>query len=228
MTAGRLSDRMLRENAGVLAEMVGHRFVQDIRLGRLPPEVFDRYLGIEGAFVDTAIAIFALATAKAGAIATRRRLIAVLDALANEQVAYFERVLAARGIPEGGAASDTSGVAEFRNGMLRIAQAGSYADIATAMFAAEWMYWTWCRGIDPAGIADAHLRDWVALHAEPGFEAQARWLKDEVDREGGALDGAAQDRLVRLFGEVQRLEIAFHEAAYASPGAAQAGHGERR
>jgi thiaminase/transcriptional activator TenA len=225
VTSERLSDRMLRENAAVLAQMVGHRFVRDIRAGRLPREVFDRYLGIEGAFVDTAIAIFALATAKAGGIATRRRLIAVLDALANEQVAYFERVLAARGIAEGGATPDTPGVAEFRDGMLRIAEAGSYADIATAMFAAEWMYWTWCRETDCAGIADPHLRDWVALHAEPGFEAQARWLKDEVDREGGALDAAAQDRLVRLFGEVQRLEIAFHEAAYAAPGAARTGAG---
>ena len=223
MTAERLSDRMLRENAAFLDAMIGHRFVRDIRAGRLPRAVFDRYLVIEGAFVDTAIAIFALATAKADGIATRRRLIAVLDALANEQVAYFERVLAARGIPEGGAAPDTPGVAEFRDRMIRNAQSGSYADIATAMFAAEWMYWTWCRGIDPAGIADPHLRDWVALHAEAGFEAQARWLRDEVDREGGALDAAAQDRLVRLFGEVQRLEIAFHEAAYAAPGAVQTG-----
>lgn len=217
-----LSARMLHENATVFADMVGHRFVRDIRAGRLPPEVFDRYLVIEGAFVDTAIAIFALATAKAEGIATRRRLIGVQDALANEQIGYFERVLAARGIPANAPSPDAPGVAEFRDGMLRIAQTGGYAEIATAMFAAEWMYWTWCRDTDLSGIIDPHLRDWVALHAEPGFEAQARWLKDEVDREGGALDAAAQDRLVRLFGEVQRLEIAFHDAAYIDAGTGHA------
>ena len=59
MSGESLSDRMLRENAEVFARMVNHRFVQDIAANRLPAEVFDRYLVIEGSFVDTAIAIFA-------------------------------------------------------------------------------------------------------------------------------------------------------------------------
>ncbi len=215
MTAEPLSDRMLRANAGVFGRMVGHRFVQDIRADRLPRAVFDRYLVIEGAFVDTAIAIFALATAKAPGIAAQRRLIAVLDALANAQVAYFERVFAARGLVPDPAVLATPGVASFRDGMLGIARRGTYADIATAMFAAEWMYWTWCRDAAATPVSDPHLRDWVALHTDPDFAAQAQWLRAEVDRTGASLDGAGQDRLIRLFGRVQRLEIAFHHAAYA-------------
>jgi thiaminase/transcriptional activator TenA len=206
---------MLRENADAFARMVDHRFVRDIRADRLPPEVFDRYLVIEGAFVDTAISIFALATAKADDIATRRRLIAVQDALANEQIGYFERVLAARGIAASSADLSAPGVAAFRDGMLRIAESGGYADIATAMFAAEWMYWTWCRAAAGSTISDPHLLDWVALHAAPEFEAQARWLKAEVDRAGEASDDTSLSRLSQLFGDVQRLEIAFHDAAYA-------------
>lgn len=209
-----LSDRMLRENAEVFARMTDHRFVQDIRTGRLPKEVFDRYLVIEGAFVETAIAIFAFAAARAEGIATRRRLVAVLDALANEQVAYFERVLAERGISSSPADLTERRVAAFREGMLTIAETGGYADIVTAMFAAEWMYWTWSRDVAPVQPSDPHLRDWVDLHAAPDFEAQARWLKAEVDRAGHALDDAERDRLVRLFGRVQELEIAFHDAAY--------------
>jgi thiaminase (transcriptional activator TenA) len=215
-----LSDRMLRENAEVFARMVGHRFVQDITSDRLSPEVFDRYLVIEGAFVDTAISIFALATVKAERIATRRRLIAVLDALANAQVAYFERVQTARGLSPSSADLTAPGVVAFRRGMLRIAETGGYADIATAMFAAEWMYWTWCRAAARARISDPHLRDWVDLHAAPDFESQAYWLKAEVDREGDARDDAGRARLVALFGEVQGLEIAFHDSAYADAGVA--------
>lgn len=210
-----LSDRMLRENADVFSRMVGHRFVEDIRADRLPGEVFDRYLVIEGAFVETAIAIFAFATARAEGIATRRRLIAVLDALANEQVAYFERVFAARGIAPPAADLADHRVTAFRDGMLSIAQTGGYADIVTAMFGAEWMYWTWSRDVAPARISDQHLRDWIDLHAAPEFESQARWLKAEVDREGSALDDAERSRLIRVFAEVQTLEIAFHDAAYA-------------
>jgi thiaminase/transcriptional activator TenA len=210
---------MLRENAEVFARMVNHRFVQDIAAGRLPAEVFDRYLVIEGSFVDTAIAIFAFATAKAEGIDTQRRLIAVLDALANEQVAYFERVLAERGIAPSRAALTAPGVTAFRDGMLRIAETGTYADIATAMFAAEWMYWTWSRSAAAAAIQDPHLRDWVALHVAPDFEAQAGWLKSEVDRAGEALDDAGRVRLVQLFGKVQELEIRFHDEAYAGSSA---------
>lgn len=213
-----LSDRLLRENAEVFARMVNHRFVQDIAADRLPADVFDRYLVIEGSFVDTAIAIFALATAKADGIGTRRRLIAVLDALANEQVAYFERVMAERGISPSPDVLVAPGVTAFREGMLHIAEKGAYADIATAMFAAEWMYWTWSRGAAAASIPDPHLRDWVALHVAPEFEAQAGWLKSEVDRAGEALDDAGRVRLVQLFGRVQDLEIAFHDEAYGSSG----------
>jgi thiaminase/transcriptional activator TenA len=213
-----LSDRMLRENAGVFARMVDHRFVQDIRADRLSAEVFDRYLVIEGAFVETAIAIFAFATARTRDIAARRRLIGVLDALANEQVAYFERVLAERGVAGSPADLTEPRVTAFRDGMLGIAETGGYADIVTAMFAAEWMYWTWCRDAARVQISDPHLRDWVKLHAASEFERQARWLKAEVDRAGRGLDEAERGRLVHLFGEVQGLEIAFHDAAYPQTG----------
>jgi thiaminase/transcriptional activator TenA len=205
---------MLAENADVFARMVDHRFVRDIKADRLPPDVFDRYLVIEGAFVDTAISIFALATAKASGIETRRHLIAVLDALANQQIGYFERVLADRGIAPSSASLSSPGVLAFRDGMLGIAERGGYAEIATAMFAAEWMYWTWCRNAAESRISDPHLRAWIDLHAAPGFEGQARWLKAEVDRAGEAMGDSEQASLIRLFGEVQRLEIAFHDAAY--------------
>lgn len=209
-----LSDRMRRENADVFARMVGHRFVRDIMAGSLPAEIFDRYLVIEGAFVETAIAIFAFATAKADGIGTRRRLITALDALANDQIAYFERVFAERGITPSTAALAAPAVTAFREGMLGMADRGGYAEIATAMFAAEWMYWTWCRDAAAAPISDPHLREWVDIHAAPEFESQARWLKAEVDRIGETLEDTEQVRLVAVFRKVQSLEIGFHDAAY--------------
>ncbi|MGI1660935.1 TenA family protein [Palleronia sp. KMU-117] len=213
-----LSDRMLRENAAIFAQMVDHRFVKDIRADRLPARVFDRYLAIEGAFVETAISIFALGTAKADCIAAQRQLIAVLDALANRQIVYFERVFTARRISPSTSHLTAPGVAAFRDGMRALAETGGYADIVTAMFAAEWMYWTWCSDAATARIVDPDLRNWVDLHAAPDFEAQARWLKAEVDRAGATLAETEKVHLVHLFGKVQHLEIGFHEAAYADPG----------
>lgn len=209
-----LSERILADNAAVFDAMVGHRFVEDIAAGRLPRAVFDRYLVYEGAFVETAIAIFAHAVAKAPGIAEQRWLIRVLDAPANQQVAYFEATFAARGIDPAAVDLARPEVAAFRDGMRRIAEEGDYLDIVTAMFAAEWMYWTWCRRAARTPDADPHLREWVDLHAADEFAAQAEWLRRQIDAADPALDEAARIRLSGTFGRVQRLEIAFHDAPY--------------
>lgn len=192
--------------------MLSHRFITQIEANTLPQDVFDRYLVYEGAFVDTAIAIFALATARAPDIDARRHLIGVLDALANRQVPYFETHLAARGLSPDVALPPQA--ASFRDGMLELAEDGSFLEIITAMFAAEWMYWTWCTRAARTSIADPDLRAWVALHAEAEFAAQACWLKDAVDRHGTDAD---LDRLVAIFVRVTTLEIAFHHAPYEEP-----------
>lgn len=210
-----LSGRMLADNAGPFEAMVGHRFVTDIAADRLPAPVFDRYLVYEGAFVETAVRIFAFATAKAPSVEAQRPLVAVLDALANRQIAYFEATFAARGIDPAAVDLSPPHVAAFRDGMLEIARDGGYLDIMTAMFAAEWMYWTWCRAVAPSRISDPHLRAWVDLHAAEDFAAQARWLREEIDAAGLDLAEPEAARLSRLFARVLALEVDFHEAAYA-------------
>jgi thiaminase/transcriptional activator TenA len=209
-----LSEQMLDENRDVFEAMVRHRFVEDIKANRLPNEAFERYLVFEGAFVDTAIAIFSYATAKAGTIEEKRWLIGVLDALANQQIAYFEKTFAARAIDPASYDTGRADVAAFREGMLAIARDGGFLDTIAAMFAAEWMYWTWSTEADRAAISDPLLKEWVRLHAEPEFEAQARWLKAVLDEAGETMDLAERKRLSAIFGRAQRLEIDFHEAAY--------------
>ncbi|WP_029030704.1 TenA family protein [Salinarimonas rosea] len=209
-----LSERILRENRAVLEAMLNHRFVCDVAHDRLPPAVFDRYLVFEGAFVDTAVAIFAYATAKARTVAQRRVLVGVLDALVNRQIGYFERTFAARGIDPARFDTSLAPVVAFREGMLAIAMDGSYADIVTAMFAAEWMYWSWCRRASACAIADPLLAEWVALHVADDFAAQAAWLKSELDAAAADLDEPEKVRLSAVFGQVQELEIAFHDAPY--------------
>lgn len=214
MASESLSEQMLRENAQCFEEMVNHRFVRDIRQNRLSGTVFDRYLVYEGAFVDTAISIFAYAVAKAEAIAQKRWLISVLDALVNQQVRYFEQTFAARGLDPRAFDTSRAEVAAFRNGMLDVARDGGYLDIVAAMFAAEWMYWTWSADAASCDIGDPLLKEWVDLHAHDDFAAQAQWLKRQLDEAGEALDAGERARLSGIFGQVQRLEITFHSAPY--------------
>ncbi|MFK0274868.1 TenA family protein [Ensifer sp. NPDC090286] len=214
MAAETLSQQILRENAAVFEAMVNHRFVEDIVMERLPTPVFERYLVYEGAFVETAISIFAFATAKAETIEQKRWLIAVLDALANQQIAYFERIFAERNIDPGAYDLDVAAVEAFRAGMLEIARNGGFLDTVAAMFAAEWMYWTWSKRAVRSSFADPHLKEWVEMHADDEFAAQATWLKQELDAAGSTLDASERKRLSAIFGRAQQLEIAFHDAAY--------------
>jgi thiaminase/transcriptional activator TenA len=209
-----LSEQILRENAGVFEAMVDHRFVRDITADTLPDPVFERYLVYEGAFVDTAISIFAFAAAKAETIDQKRWLIRVIDALANGQIAYFEAAFAARGIDPGDHDLDRPEVAAFRGGMLAIARDGDFLDIVAAMFAAEWMYWMWSKKAAGHTITDPMLKEWVDLHAHDDFRAQAQWLKDQLDDAGKRLDARERSRLSGIFARAQQLEIAFHDAAY--------------
>ncbi len=214
MSSGTLSEQMLEENAAVFRDMVNHRFVEDIKEDQLNAHVFDRYLVYEGAFVDTAISICAYGVAKAETVGQKRWLIAVLDALANKQIAYFERTLAVRGIDPSSYDLRLPDVEAFRIGMLDVARQGTFLDILTAMFAAEWMYWTWSKEIAVRAIGDPLLKEWVDIHADQDFGAQAQWLKSQLDEAGAALRASERARLSNIFGRVQQLEIAFHHAAY--------------
>jgi thiaminase/transcriptional activator TenA len=202
-----LSDRILAQNGDVLGQMLGHEFVRRIAEGRLSADAYGRYLVYEGAFVETAISIFAYATAKAPNLAVKRWLVAVQQELASEQMTYFERTFAELGIDAD--IPVPREVTAFDGGMLEIAREGDFLEIVAAMFAAEWMYWTWCSRAAGADIADPHIRQWIDLHANEAFAAQARWLKDTIDRHGGPAD---LDRLSAVFRHVTELEIAFHDA----------------
>ena len=204
-----LSDDILKANEGILNEMLTHRFVEDVCADRLAPDVFRRYVAYEGAFVETAISIFAFAVARAPDMEARRWLIGVLDALANEQIPYFEERYRTLGIEPGTRLPPDARA--FDEGMLTLAQEGDFLEIATAMFAAEWMYWTWSKRAIACPLSNADLKAWVALHVDETFTAQAMWLKRAIDRHGSQDDAT---RLSAIFERVTRLEIDFHNAPY--------------
>lgn len=209
MTA--LSDLILRDNEAVLAEMLAHPFVRGVAENALPDGAYHRYLVHEGAFVETAISIFAYATAKAPDLEAKRWLVGVQDALVRDQIPYFERSFAEMGVETGIPVPEV--VRAFDQGMHELAREGDFLEIVTAMFAAEWMYWTWCSAAAKGDIADPHIRQWVDLHVDDAFAAQALWLKAAIDRHAAPPD---RGRLSAVFARVTELEIAFHHAPLAA------------
>ncbi len=218
--SGRFSDAIRASNATSWDAMQAHRFVAEIERDALPPDVFKAYLVYECDFVETAMLIFGHMLVKAPGLAERRWLAGVLQALASEQIGYFERTFAALGItPADRAQVPPRSVPAFREGMLAIARDGDYLDGVVIMMAAEWMYGTWCERAARGAISNPELKHWVDLHAEPAFHAQSEWLRGQID----ACDGLSEDRrrhLSTLFGRALDLEIAFHHAPFESTGPA--------
>lgn len=208
------SDRLLREHQGAWHEMQQHRFVCEIEQDVLSADVFNRYLVFEGNFVATAIAIFALGVSKAPDIRQQRWLIGVLNALVDTQIAWFDTVLAKRQVNPADYPDDLPGVRRFRDGMLNVAQRGSYEEIITLMFGAEWMYYHWCKRVSLKTQSDEDVRRWIELHAEEDFFQQASWLKTELDRCAAQLNAEQKFALSDLYGKVLKWEIDFHSAAY--------------
>ena len=206
-----LSERIRAANRDVWDAMQAHRFVAAIEADRLSPAAFRAYLVYECDFVETAMVIFGHMLVKAPGLAERRWLAGVLQALATEQIGYFDRTFATLGItPADRDRALPGAVVAFRNGMLAIARDGDYLDGVAIMLAAEWLYATWCSRAARGRISDAILRRWVDLHAEPEFLAQAEWLRGQID----AADPRVEPRLGANFRHALELEIAFHEAPF--------------
>src|SRR5471030_2308279 len=208
------TEQLLVEHQEAWQAMQYHPFVTGIEQGTLPERVFNQYLVYEGDFVATAIGIFSYAVIKAPNIRHQRWLIGVLDALANEQIAYFERIMHERNVSVADYQHSTPDVNRFSQGMLRTAQNGSYAEILTLMFGAEWMYYHWCSRVSQTAIADPDVKAWVVMHAEKTFIEQANWLKAELDHCATQLSAAERQRLSVLYGQVIQWEIDFHSAAF--------------
>jgi thiaminase/transcriptional activator TenA len=208
------SSRILAANQSAWDAMQAHRFVAAIERDSLPAEVFTAYLIYECDFVETAMLIFGHMLVKAPGLPERRWLAGVLQALAVDQIGYFEKAFAALSItPEDRRRSSPIAVAAFRDGMLAIARDGGYLDGIAVMLAAEWMYAAWCARAARTPSANPEIKRWVDLHADPAFLAQADWLRRQIDYAPGLAE-ADVDRLSALFGRALALEIAFHDAPF--------------
>lgn len=195
---------------------MGMPFLQDVSADRLPPEVFDSYLRTEHRFVDTAARALGRAVHLAPTLAARRRLAVGLHDLVTDQIGYFARVAERRGIrlDEEGAEARRK-AAPLHDHFLSLANRGDYPSLLAGMLGAEWLYASWCDGVDPGSLSDPDLADWVGLHRDVAFLDHVRWLREELDQVAGAADDVECAELLAAFTGTLRAEIDFHDAPYA-------------
>lgn len=216
---------LARVHAALFARAVEHRFMRAAARGAVPDGVFRAYLVQEHAFVVTAVAVNGFALTKAPDAAARERFArSVLD-LTTVQEAYFRRQFDALGVPaaEREAPSLPPPVRAFQDFVTRTAAQGSYAELLATVLGAEWLYATWCARAEARGEArtageragDPRQREWIVLHTEAAFVDHVRWLRRELDVHAAHEDPRAGP-VGRAFARTLELEIAFHDAPYAS------------
>lgn len=213
------TDALRAANIDAWHAATGHRFVKELADDTIAEATFRQYLMQDYAFIGTLVELVAYAIAKAPTMQSKRRLAAFLAAVTGDETNYFERALTAVGAP--GAFQTPpplNDVTEtFRSLMIETASNGSYAEILSILVPAEWIYQTWAAEVRAAGKKPSrfYLEEWIELHANPGFDAFVRWIREELDREL-AVGPATQSRATSLFAKTVRLEVEFFDAVYES------------
>ena len=216
MTAS-FSER-LRESAGAdWRAATAHRFVAELADGSLAPECFRKYLTQDYAFIETLVTMVGFAVARADGMAAKKRLAGFLGVLTSDENDYFRRAFDAVGVgPEERSRPALSPVtAALRALMLEAGEAGTYADVLSAVVPAEWVYLTWGLARAEARPPQPHYREWIELHSTPAFADFVAWLRAELDRQAEALPAPERQRIEERFRRVVRLEVEFFDQAYA-------------
>jgi thiaminase/transcriptional activator TenA len=198
------------------AAATGHRFVRELADGSLDAACFRRYLAQDYAFVETLVTTVGFAVARADGMAAKTRLAGFLAVLTSDENDYFQRAFDAvgAGAEERSAPPLSPVTADLRALMLEAGEAGTYADVLSAIVPAEWVYLAWGQAHAEARPPQAHYREWIELHALPEFADFVAWLRAELDRAVQRVSPGARARIERRFARVVELEVAFFDQAY--------------
>ena len=210
-----LSDWLRAGAAPAWEQALGQRFVRDVVAGRLPDEVFRRYLRIEFRFVDTAARVLGRTVHVAPSFAARRRLAAGLHDLTTEQFDYFQQVAGRLGLELPAVdAPVPEGARGLHEHFLAVAEDGSYPVLLGCMLGAEWLYATWCDEASRQAIGHSELRAWIQLHTSLAFVGHVAWLRAELDLVGPQLTEPDRRRVLAAFQQTLWAQVPFHDRAY--------------
>lgn len=211
------SEELRARNTEDWEAAIGHRFVDEIFAGAVPPEVMRRYLTQDYQFIDGFVALLGMAIATADRFDSRIRFAQFAAMITSDENTYFQRSFDALGVPAAERAHPvlTAPTSGFQALMRDAAASRDYAACLAVLTVAEWIYLSWADRPGAALPPDFVHAEWITLHNNDGFRAFVTWLRGELDRVGDSVDDESRATAAAFFSRAVALERAFFDHIYA-------------
>lgn len=203
-------------NARTWDAATGHRFVDEIWRGEVPPDALTTYLVQDNQFLDAFVALLGATVAAADRPEPRMAYARQLGVLAGPENDFFARALDALDVPLADRSDPpllppTAGFLEL---MHDARSSADYPTCLAVLLVAEWLYLDWATRPGAEPPAEPIQREWIELHRGPAFEVWVAFLRTEFDRAVAALEPDALAGVTATFARAVELELAFFDAAY--------------
>jgi thiaminase/transcriptional activator TenA len=215
----RPSDEARAAAAALWEAQHAHPFVRGIGDGTLDLERFGFWIRQDYLFLKEYVRVLALGAAKAPDLDTMARFAALAHETAGTEMDLHRGYAAEFGITPAQleAEQPAPATASYTDFLLRCATLGSYAELLAALLPCMWGFAEigarLARGPRPA---DPRHAAWIDLYASEEFQELAAWCRGAYDAAAADLGDRGRRRLVELFVDSSRHELAFWEAAWVS------------
>ncbi|RNL87594.1 TenA family protein [Halostreptopolyspora alba] len=206
------SARLLAAAGDHLDEAAGVRLLTEIADGTVAPATYARYLRVEEEFVGTAARVLGAAVWHSPRWEATVGHARSLFSLVTEQREYFAQARARWGSDAAMGPAARHAAGGLSEHVLGVAGEYGYPAIVTSMFAAEWLYLSWCTAANARDVArEPTVQEWVGLHARAPFTDQVAFLRSEVD---ALSDDVSDAHVFEWFTTTLRRECVFHDSVY--------------
>jgi thiaminase (transcriptional activator TenA) len=211
-----LSEDLRQATAATWDAAVGHRFVEEIWRGAVPPAALTTYLVQDNQFLDAFVALLGATVASADRAEPRMVHARQLGVLAGPENDFFARALDALDVPveERSAPQLLPPTVGFLELMHAARRSADYARCLAVLLVAEWLYLEWATRPEETPPDEPLQAEWITLHSGRAFAGWVEFLRTEFDRVCADLEPTHRDRVQELFVRAVDLELAFFDAAY--------------
>jgi thiaminase/transcriptional activator TenA len=196
-----------------------HPFVRGVGDGTLTEERFRFYVRQDYRFLIDYGRLLALGAARAPRLAEMRRFAALSQSVLETEMALHAGFAERWGIDAAAleaepAAPATTAYCDF---LLRTAALGDHAELVAALLPCMWGYAEIGARLAAAGMPDhPGYTAWIAMYADPEFQALAAWARELCDAAGADAGPGAHARMHAAFRASSAHELAFWESAWRS------------